>query len=1013
MLIVLVAGFAALTGLPRQEDPEIIQRFGLVRTLLPGASAERVETLVTQVLESRLRGIEEVNKAEIEATSRKNISILNIQLHDWVGDGENDTVWSEVRSELAAAAADLPAEASSPELEVADLSVHAMLVAIRPKNNGDWREQDLHRMVRLGERLEELLNAISGTKQTRIFGAPQEEVQVWIAPEAVANYGVAVEEVARALAGRDSRVSGGTLIGGNTGTAIELEDVAGSLDAVRALTVLPGVRLDSVADVELGFETPKSVFARVGGRPAVVVATRIERESRIDKWTETARAQVETFAESLPPDLEATIFFEQDHYVSKRLEGLAGNLGLAVLIVVFVLIFFLGFKAASLLGLALVLSVMATLALMRPSGLYFQQMSVTGLIISLGLLIDNPIVSVEFFQSLRKRGVSVIEAVSQTGQHLWVPLLASSATTAFAFLPIAISAGPTSEFVGSMAVMVIFSLIASLGLALTIVLALAGVWGIGSGASHSLVHQGLSFAWLTALYRRSLIVIVRRPWVGVLVGLTLPILGFALITAVPRSFFPSVDRDMFEIQVQLPADATADATYEVAKSIEAFLEEYPQIKESHWFVGERSPRFYYNAISSGSDFVSSHGRGYVLTESAEATHKLLPELDKALRSKYAGIYVRATPFNQGPPIFAPIEISVIGDDLSVLEKLGDEVRLRLSNLDGVVYTLSGLSGSVPTLKVSSNWEEMAVSGIGENEIARGLAAQIDGVVASYLIEGDRQIPIRVRAKPLQDASSRFLQPLAGASSGESVLDTVWEPSVPTIERRAGQRRTLVQAWVTPYALPLPIQQEFLQDITDDPIQLPEGYAFSFQGESGETDQSTARLLETAQFFIVMMLVVIVISMRSFRRAAIVGIVAFLSLGLAMFGITISGQPLGFIGIVGSLGLVGLAVNGAIIVLSALMASAKAMQGNVEETADTVVNATRHILATTFTTIGGFMPLILFGETFWLPLAWAMVGGVGGSAVLALYMVPAMFSSWGNEKRQAMASKDITVTVEPA
>jgi multidrug efflux pump subunit AcrB len=203
----------------------------------------------------------------------------------------------------------------------------------------------------------------------------------------------------------------------------------------------------------------------------------------------------------------------------------------------------------------------------------------------------------------------------------------------------------------------------------------------------------------------------------------------------------------------------------------------------------------------------------------------------------------------------------------------------------------------------------------------------------------------------------------------------------------------------PYVLPAAALSAFEQRLADSGIVLPPGYAIEYGGEAEQRGESVGNLVSTFVMFLLLMVAVVVLSLNSWSHAGIIGLVGFLSVGLALFGVRLFGWPMGFTALIGTLGLVGLAINGAIIVLSALKADALAQQADQEASREVVVEATRHIVSTTVTTIGGFIPLILFGGTFWPPLATAIAGGVAGSAILALYMVPAIFIS---QQRRAIA-----------
>lgn len=223
----------------------------------------------------------------------------------------------------------------------------------------------------------------------------------------------------------------------------------------------------------------------------------------------------------------------------------------------------------------------------------------------------------------------------------------------------------------------------------------------------------------------------------------------------------------------------------------------------------------------------------------------------------------------------------------------------------------------------------------------------------------------------------------------------------------------MSGFLLPYAYPSLAVNDFRERISNENIALPKGYRIEYGGEEEQRGDAVSNILATFITFVFLMIAVIVLSLNSFRYAGVIGAVGFLSIGLALLGVWISGYPLGYTAMIGTLGLIGLAINGAIIVLSALKANPAAKGGDVGAATDVVLESTRHIISTTITTIVGFLPLILFGGYFWPPLAMAIAGGVAGSAILALYMVPAFFAIFSRRDARREEHRGLIQKTRPA
>ena len=1022
---ILVAGLAALQTLARQEDPTMTRRFAMVETELPGATAGRVETLVTERLEARLREISEIR--ELNSISRAGRSFIIVRLSDGVGPSDVDVVWSEVRDKLTEAQSSLPAAASRPLLDVRELAATTLAVAFTWRGEG---ETQLGMLTRLARELEIRLANLAGTRETTLYGAAEEEVRVTVDPRTLAGTGLTAEALAARILAADTRLPSGRLQGPASELLIE---VMGELDSTERILAIPlarqaggeMLRVGDIADVRKTLRDPPTSIAIAEGQRAVVLGAQMEANQRVDRWVADARMAVERYAATLPPQIRLDVVFDQNTFTEERLADLTVNLVMALAIILLLLLFFMGVRSAITVGIALPLSMAMVLSGLMFLDIPLHQMSVTGLIISLGLLIDNAIVVVEEYKLRRRRGLDIAAAIGGSVRRLFVPLVASTATTVFAFMPIAFSPGSTGEFTGTLAISVILSVSSSFLLAMTVVPAVAGFlerrFPLRRDADdrHWWVN-GFSHGGMRRIYRRSLEAALRRPALGIGAGLVLPVAGFALAATLTMQFFPPVDRDQFQVQLLLPAESSIAETQANVARLRAILGEYDEVVSDYFFIGQNPPRVFYNVIAN-SDGVAGFAAGFVATRSHQATRQLLPRLQRRLIAEFPNARVLALPFEQGPPFDAPIEVRIVGDDLAILRQLGEDVRRVLAATEGVTYTHAALASAEPKLAVYPDETLANQAGLALSDLPAQLSTSLSGQPAGMIMEGTHELPVRVRYGNSSRASLSDLAALPIVSNGgdsngfvgiplEQLATVRLEPAASSIERFQGERINTVQGFLLPYVLPAAALADFDRRFEAAGLALPAGYRIEFGGEAEERNESVGNLLRTFVLFLMLMVAVIVLSMNSFRHAALIGLVGFLSIGLALFGIRLFGWPLGFTAIIGTLGLVGLAINGAIIVLSALKADPEAMAGSTARSVDVVMDSSRHILSTTATTIGGFLPLILFGGTFWPPLATAIAGGVAGSAILALYLVPAVFILIARRSPAAAAASGATAVL---
>lgn len=1003
VMLTIIAGLAALGSLARSEDPAMARRFGSITTFFPGASALRVESLVTEPIEAELRELHEI--VEIDSTSRTGVSRIMIQFGDDYGFGEVDEIWSKVRDRVSDAAGVLPPGTSVPEVEDQTSTALTLLPAFVWDGPGD---APLGILTRYAEELQNRLRNVVGTKEVDLLGEAEEEIRVTVDPFELASLGLRPSDISASIARADSKVPAGQLRAEASQLVIE---VAGELTSVERIRRIPlrqegdgrVLRLGDVAQVEKTVREPLESVALVRGRASVMVATTMEPSYRVDVWAERARAIVDQYRDEMPPGVSLEMVFDQSIYTEARLANLAGNLILASAIVWLVLLVMMGARSALIVGSALPLTVAMVLTQYNVLDMPLHQMSITGLIIALGLLIDNAIVIVDEYNSLVQEGTPPGDAVSEAVRHLFVPLLASSITTILAFLPIVLSPGPMSEFVGPISIGVALSVASSFLLSMTVIPSIAGHFTAERGAPGARFwRDGYSNARLLAWYERSLDFVLEKPWRGVAVSIALPALGFYVVTTLPSQFFPSNDRNQFQVQIVLPTQTSLATTLAAVHRARAIVNAKEEVVDSHWIAGEGTPRVYYNVLP-GQDRNPAFAGGFVNTTSAAATSRLLRDLQQELSDAFPDARILASAFEQGPPFNAPIELRVVGPDIGELRRLGEELRVVLAQSDNVTYTLAQLRSGEPKLLFETDEEALQMTGLRLVDVANQLSGRIEGVVGGSVLEANQEIPVRVRVgdgdrSELALLASDYVvrdgaMPGSGITAGvplSAVSKVTLVPELAGVPRRDGERVNTVQAFLVPFTIISASLEDFQSRLAQSDFTLPAGYRLELGGESEQSDDAMANLMRFAVPLFVMMAGTIILSFNSFRMAGIIGIVAFLSIGLAFVGVWAFGHPMGFNAILGTMGLVGLAINGAIVVLSALRASPQCANADPDEVRDVVVGATRHIVSTTLTTVGGFIPLIVFGGRFWGPLATGIAGGVGGSAILALYLVPSMY-----------------------
>ncbi|NEN90216.1 MAG: efflux RND transporter permease subunit [Okeania sp. SIO3H1] len=1009
-LIIITWGVSSFFTLPRLEDPELVARIAIVKTFLPGADAERIEALVTEKIEVELSEIEEIKS--YDSSSRAGSSIINIELLDSVEETDADIIWLRIRERLNQAASQLPAGTSKPRLEKLEVKAYAMITALI------W-EQDTKPnyaiLTRLSELLKDELLALPGTEKVESFGNPQEEIAVEIDAVQLASIGLTPQELSAQIQQSDAKVSAGQFRGRNNDLLLEVNSDLDSLERIRSIPISFSnqgqfTRLGDIAKVRKTIAQPPNELALINGHPASALAIFVESDYQIDLWAKTAESAIEKFRQELGKGLKLEIIFNQSNYLEIRLKSLILNLLMSGILVFGITVFLMGFKSAIVVGLALPLSTCMVLGMMGLLDVPLHQMSITGLIVALGLLIDTAIIVVDEVTKGIVSGLKPEAAITQASHHLFMPLTASTLTTALAFVPVVLLPGPTGEFVGALGISVILAVISSLLLSLTIGSALAGklyqnsYYSLGQYPQQKWWEKGFTNSYLTRVYKRSLRSIFRTPWLGILLGIILPIIGLVQVSSLPQQFFPPVERDQLKIELELPALTSIEKTKNTAQAVRNLMLNHPEIQELQWFLGRSSPRYFYN-LTSGKQRYANYAEGFLQLNSIanpEFVNALQAEVDTAFPE--AQVLIRQ--LEQGPPFDAPVEMRIYGPNLKRLQQLGEQARSLLVKIPKVTHTRDTLSEIRPQLQLQVKEQEVRLAGLDRANISQQLETLLEGNLGGSILEDTEELPVRVRVSNAQRGdfskiTSLDLQPTVSNLNRNSFSSTntipvlalaevELQPEFSVIRRRNGRRVNSIQGFIASGVLPSEVMTEWQQLLNDSSFELPSGYWSEIAGESEKQGDAQAGLFSTVPVIFLLASSILVLSLNSFRATAIIGIVAISAIGLGFFSLWLFGYPFGFMSLIGTFGLVGIAINDSVVVLAAILEDPQASTGNRLAIRQVVMGSTRHVVATTLTTMIGFVPLLVQGGEFWPPLAIAIAGGVGGSTLIALYLVPCAY-----------------------
>ena len=1025
LVTITIAGSACFVVMPRMEDPVLRQRVAVVSTTLPGGNALEIESTVTIPIEKCLNEFSEIK--QVRSNVRTNITNTVIELKDNVND--TDEVWSSIKTKLQSVADQLPEQCETPQLTVFPLKAYTVILALRnierPSDQATSNNNDPNRLAMLRPLATELQSRIlhiQTTEKVDIFGDPGEEYTVLVEPQTLVKTGLSTAAIAQQIKNSLSG-PGGSAENADSTVLLGIKDnrdlasIIGDIYLDYRPDQQP-VALSDLATIKKQLTKPFQSQAIVDKSDAIVLGVMVENSARVDLWAQQFDEVIEQFKLDFPGQFEVVSLFSQAQHINDRMNNLKLNLTISTVAIVLVTLLMMGWRSMIVVAASLPLSALIVFCGLRILDIPIHQMSVTGLIVALGLLIDNAIVMVEEVRSRVFAGADFHAAINSAVSHLRMPLFVSTLTTVLAFLPIAMMQGPSGEFVGSIAISVILAISASFVLAITLVPVLVALLSTGR-PRQGMLERGFHSNLLLNLYQKSLHYVVRYPMIGIACGVLLPLIGFFSASDLQRQFFPSTDRRQIQVEIELPAAATHDALLKSVDQVKRIIAQHPNVQSQNWFLGHSAPTFYYNVIPRRMN-TPAYAQAFIDLRGDVATADIVSELQAEIDAQTHQCRVVVQQLQQGPPFDAPVEIRVTGNDLEILQRLGDQVRRVLAKTNHVVHTRCDQQDTIPMLELDIEQSVLQQSRLTQRDISNLLYTSTEGADAGSVIDDGQETPIRVKLNFAGRTISQTLAALPVPSQqtqmptqpaeGQQPRDPSPQPTLGSfgrfqlssdtaaILRFDGDRVNEIKAYIDPNVLPSVVLDEFKSRLSKANFKLPEGYSIEFGGESEKRSQAVSGLIANAVILFSIMVLALVAVLGSFRKMLTIALVGGLAIGLGPFALYCFGFPFGFMAIVGTMGLVGVAINDSIVVLAAISANNKLPADSRQKLEDVVIGCTRHVVTTTLTTMLGFLPLVINGGKFWPPLAIVISAGVGGATLLALYFVPALSSFMQGETK---------------
>lgn len=996
-LVVFVAlaalGVSSLVGIPKAEDPTFPYPSFAVVAVLPGASPGDVERLVADPIETELQSLDDVKS--IRTSIDDGLAVVSIE---FLAGTDPARKRDEVIREITALKSRLPAELARLQVDEFNAArVNILQVAL---STGAVPYRELERLAR---DLKSRLEAVPGVGKVEIAGLPRQEVQVALDAGRMAALGISPLEVYQAISADARAIPAGAVDAGSRQLSVKTSGDYGSVEEIAetAVRTVDGrtVRVRDVAAVAQR-DGEATHLVRFDGKRAVLVAANMKERQNIFRVRQGLEQALTAFRPSLPPGVTLGLSFDQAANVEHRLSGFARDFALAVLLVLVTLLP-LGLRAAGVVMVAIPLSLSVGLALLHLFGFSINQLSIVGFVIALGLLVDDSVVVVENVTRFLRQGRPPRQAAIEATKQIALSVLGCTATLVFAFVPLLALPGAPGLFIRSMPVAVVFTILASLLVSLTVVPFLASRFLRSQGE-----HGNLFFRWMQrgiqVSYRPVLHRAIARPALTIGVAAALFAGALALAPVVGFSLFPKAGIPQFRVTAEAPEGSSLAEADRAARAIEAALRRHPEVRRVTANVGKGNPSIYYNVVQQNEKAGFAEVLAELDTRDAAKTAAILGALRSEL-SGYAGARIEVREFEQGPPLDAPVAIRVLADDPAALSAAAARVEAIVAATEGTRYVRNPSRDRTSDLRVRIDRDRAGHVGVAVPDVDLAVRLAVGGLLAgSWREEASdqaRDIRLTVRreggaplpggARPGLAVLDRLhVQGAGGPVPLAQVATVALEPSPARIYHYDRIRSTTVTADVREGFNTDRITKGVLARL--DAEKWPPGVRIVPAGEFESRKESFGGLGSAIIVAALGVLAILVLEFRTFRSTLIVASVIPLGIVGGMVALLLSGYTLSFTAMIGFVALMGIEVKNSILLVdftNYLRQQGMALDDAIQEAGE---KRFVPILLTTLTAVGGLVPLALERSALYSPLALVILGGLISSTVLTRVVTPVLY-----------------------
>lgn len=986
LVAVLLGGVIAYNKIGKLEDAEIPIKAATVVTVYPGATAHEVELEVTDVLEKAIQKLENID--DIKSVSKPGLSLITVNIQPTVKTPQLPQLWDHLRRKVNDAKGSLPSGAMEPIVNDDFADVYGILYAITAEG---YTHDEL---VKYTEYIERELLSVSGVRRSQIFGEQTETIDIVFSPEKLAGLNVNPLYIAASIQNETAIINPGSIVTGTESIRVGVGQKISTINEIENLLIqVPGggnFRLGDIAAIERSFLEPKSEALFYNGKAGLTLGLSNESGINVVKLGEKLDEKLAQLQKDLPVGIEINQIYYQPDRVDAAVKDFMMNLVISVGIVIVVLMFAMGYRSGLLISSGLVFTILGTLIVMLAIGLPLHRVSLAAIILAMGMLVDNAIVVADGILVDLKAGMDRNKAFVNTAKKTALPLLGATAVAILAFLPLRMSPNAAGEFLASLFTVLIVSLTLSWVFAMiqTPFNAKYFYRKERPKGEHAETYDTKFYRIFGSVLKWG----IRHKILFSLGAFVVLIFAFWSFRFVKVDFMSKIQYDQFSIEYYLPQGADINAVEADIRQIQDEIMSFDGVHSVTAAVGRPPARYLLmRYMPTGG---ANYGDLIVETDNVDRVETLIPEIEKYLNDNYPNAFFRVQEYGAAFAD-AAIEAQFIGPDPAVLKELANQAKRIFLEEPSAIHVTDDWKNQTKTIVPDYSVERAQPLGLTRSDMGNSIKVATNGMPIGAIYEGDKMMPIVLRTdnEVAENVEQMLNIPVWGQQSRSSVplsqiIDTMkvtWDYE--QIHRLDNKRAIKAQCDAAAGYTAAEVMAKFKDKV--EAIDLPEGYEMNWEGSIARSGEANEALFMFLPLAIGLMAIIIIGLFNNLKQPVIIFLVVpFAFVGIVL-GLATTGVYLTFAGIIGALGLIGMMIKNAVVLLDEINQNIKSGKDRLSATIDAALSRLRPVMMASLTTILGMVPLIT--DSMFNSTAIVIMFGLAVGSIITLVVVPVLYT----------------------